>query len=820
MADSFAHPYGYFDQKTREFVITRPDTPAPWVNYITNSRYSGLISHTGGGFSFYFSPRDGRITRWRYNALPNDRPGRYIFLRDRKSGEYWSLSWQPTPAFPCELYECRHGMNYTTISLKREGILASTTYFVPSDDLEIWWVRLKEQKGKARQLDVYSFAELCLGHALTDLINQPNDKHFNDVHFLKDNELLMASKRYWVTFSSATVKQANQAWNKWAFMGSSLPVDGFDGSRDLFIGRWRSESNPIAIENGTSYNSEITAGDAVASLRSPLKLAANGAAEFCVILGVVDKTGDDPEHTREAERNAINLVEKYRDLKVVKARYKALIEARDDYLSACRIDTPDPEMNLFINFWNQYQTMTTFQFSRDASYYHGGLLFGRGFRDSCQDGLGPLIAKPQWVRERILEMAGRQFRDGSVYHCYYPITGGGERTGHSDTPLWLPLIVLAYLKETGDFDILKIKIPFDDGSDANLLDHLILALDFLKTKMNDKLLVFIGPGDWNDTLDYCGRGGKGVSAMNTFIYAYILREMAELLSRLGHPKAAGYHTLYQDIRKSANEHLWDGEWYIRAINDPGDLIGSNSSPEGKIFLNAQNWAVISGVAQGERAEMAMASAAKYCGTPKGPKILHPAYTRVNQNIGLATRCVPGKKENGAVFNHAASWAYLAELVLKHADQAYTYYRQTLPFNTAIDIDRYEVEPYVYAEYVTSPDHPSFGQASHSWLTGSSVWMFRNTIDYLLGVRPTYDGLLIDPCIPSHWKKYRVCRRFRGTMYEITFENPAGASHGVKAITLDGKKIKGNILPPQTDRRTHKVKVLLGKSEAGVNLGGK
>ena len=810
MADAFAHPYGFFDQKAREFVITKPETPAPWVNYITNSRYSGIISHTAGGFSFYLSPRDGRITRWRYNGLPNDRPGRYIFLRDRNTGKYWSLSWQPTPAFPYKLYECRHGMNYTRIALEREGILSTATYFVPSDDVEIWLVRLKEEKGKTRQLDVYSFVELCLGHALTDLINQPNDKHFNDVHFLKDEEVLMATKRYWVTYNSATVKQANQAWNQWAFMGSSLPVEGFDGSKDLFIGRWRSESNPIAIETGASFNSEITAGDAAASLRCPLTLPAKGIVEFCFMLGVVDKTGDDPEQTREAEKKASLIVRKYRDMKVVKAQFKALIETRDDYLSACRIETPDKEMNLFINFWNQYQTKTTFQFSRDASYYHGGLLFGRGFRDSCQDCLGPLLTKPQWVRERILEMAGRQFQDGSVYHCYYPTTGGGERTGHSDTPLWLPLIVVEYLKETGDFDILKERVAFDDGANAALLDHLILAVDFLNTRLNDKFLVYIGPGDWNDTLDYCGRGGKGVSAMNTFIYAFILRGMEELLKRLGHPKTAEYRKLCHDIKASANRHLWDGEWYIRAINDAGDLIGSNSSPEGKIFLNAQNWAVISGVAEGERAEKAMASAAKHCGTPKGPKILHPAYTRVNRNIGLATRCVPGKKENGAVFNHAASWAYLAELVLKHADQAYMYYRQTLPFNTVINIDRYEVEPYIYAEYVTSPDHPTFGQASHSWLTGSSGWMFRNTIDYLLGVRPTYDGLIIDPCIPASWKKYKVFRRFRGAMYEISIENPGGAAYGVKSITLDGTRVKGNVLPPQTDGKTHQVRVVLGK----------
>jgi len=801
--------YGFFDIKNKEFVITRPDTPSPWVNYLTNGQYHGLISNAGGGFSFYLSPRDSRITRWRYNSMPMDRPGRYIYLRDKASGKYWSLTWQPTPHARYKKYECRHGMNYTKISTEACGVQSEATFFIGEDNLEIWLVRLKNKKNAPVSLDVYSYAEMCLGHALVDLINQPNDKHFNDVHFVRDAQFLISSKRYWVTYSSATVAQANKAWNKWVFMASTLPVAGFDGAKDVFIGPWRSEENPVAIEQGVSFNTEITAGDAINSLRCPIELPAKGELEFCFMLGIVDKTGDDMEHTRQAESAASALVKKYRNLNQVKSQFQTLLDRRDDYLSAFQAQTPDPELNLFINMWNQYQTKTTFQFSRDASYHHGGLLFGRGYRDSCQDTLGVLFTKPQWGRERIIEMSARQFKDGSVYHCYYPLAGGGERTGHSDTPLWLPMIVVAYLKETADFAILDESVKFDDGGAASILDHIIAAVEYLKTKLNDKNLVYIGPGDWNDTLDYCGRAGKGISEMNTCIYAYILREMSDLLRRIGRAeKADEYENLYNVIKKSINENLWDGEWYIRAINDLGDPIGSKDSPEGKIFLNAQSWAVISGVAEGERAQSAMASAGRLCKTPKGPKILHPAYTQVNGNIGLATRCVPGKKENGAVFNHPVSWAYLAELLLKHADTAFQYYKQALPINPVVDIDRYEMEPYVYSEYVTSPDHPTFGQASHAWLTGSSVWMLRNTMDYLLGIRPTYDGLVIDPCIPAQWKSYHVARRFRGCIYDIEIENPGGVSCGVKSITLDGRPLAGNIIPPQTDGKKHKVKVIL------------
>ena len=804
-----SNKYGYFDRQAREFVITRPDTPLPWVNYITNGKYSGIVSHTGGGYSFFISPRDCRISRWRYNSLPQDRPGRYLYLRDRQTGAFWSPTWQPTPSVPLTSFQCRHGMNYTAITTLAYGIEARITYFVTRENMEVWRVRIRETEGRSRSLDVYSFVELALGHALVDLINQPNDKHFNEVRYLGDSQILMATKRYWVTFNSATVKQANQSWRHWAFMASTLPVAGFDGSRDRFIGPWRSEENPIAVEQGVSFNTEITAGDAIASLRSSLEIPAHGEKEFCIFMGVVPREGEGKAFDEKAGTAAAEIVERFRIPGRIGEEFRKLVSMRDDYLSSLQIDVPDPEMNLFINFWNQYQTKTTYQFSRDASYHPGGLLFGRGYRDSCQDALGPLFAKPGWVKERIGEMAGKQFQDGSVYHCYYPLTGGGERTGHSDTPLWLPMIVIAYLKETGDFSILEEIIPFVDGGEASLLEHIERAAGFIKSKTNEQNLVYIGPGDWNDTLDYCGREGKGISSLNSFIYAFVLREMAGLHRILESDRAVEYQNLYDAVKASCNQHLWDGKWYIRAINDLGEKIGSLSSEEGKIFINAQSWAVISGVAEGERAARCMDSALEMCSTPKGLKILHPPYTRVDPHIGLATRCVPGKKENGAVFNHAFSWAILALLILKRAEKAHTLYHQALPIHPSVDIDRYEVEPYVYSEYVTSPDHPSFGQASHSWLTGSSVWMLRNTTDYLLGIRPEYNGLLMDPCIPSDWKEFSVTRRYRGDLYNITFRNPGGGNGRVISVILDGDALEGNLIPPCGDGKPHEVIVILG-----------
>lgn len=787
--------YGHFSEDGKEFVITRPDTPAPWVNYISNGRYTGLVTNAGGGYSYFIDPRDSRITRWRYNCLPWDRPGRYVYVREQ-DGDYWSLSWQPTPKEP-DFYECRHGMGYTTIKTEHRKLQSEITYFVPlDDDLEIWLVSISNETYEERRLSIFPYVELCLGHALIDLINQPNDQHFNIVTFDHEDQTLYATKNYWVTKRGVSVEQPNQGWDKYVFFKTSLPVTGWDGSKDAFIGRWRSESNPEGVETGKLSNTDITAGDACAALHSDITLGPGAKIEFVVLLGV---TG-----VENYKKKAQEIIANYIEPAAARCELDRVREWWDEYLSPVKVETPDSEMNLMLNVWGKRQSWVTFNMNRNAGYYHGGLLFGVGIRDQSQDLMGPILSQPDVVAERIAEVISHQFQDGSTLHNYFKLTGQGEKTGHSDTPLWLPFAVTTYLKETGDFGFLDRVVEFQDGGEpASVLDHIIRAVDYTLSTLTPNHLPKFGPGDWNDTLDYVGRKGIGESVWVAEFQCFILKEVVELLEAL---KGAGcrvsgagsltphYLEEYAKIAQALNERCWDGEWYIRGTRDDGGVIGSSKNEEGRIFLNAQSWAVISGIAPPDRANQCMESAYRMLGTPRGPKMLHPAYTKVDPGIGLATRCVPGKKENGAIFNHPASWGILAECMLGNGDRAYEWYRKCLPMVQSADPDIYKMEPYVYSEYVTSPDHPTFGQASHSWLTGSGVWMTRDGIDWILGVRPTYDGLLIDPCIPSAWDGYKITRRFRGATYEIEVQNPHHVRHGVASIEIDGQMNKGNVLP--------------------------
>jgi len=804
--------YGYFTEDGREFVITRPDTPAPWVNYISNGRYTGLVSNTGGGFSYWMDPRDSRITRFRYNCLPWDRPGRYVYLKD-DSDAYWSLSWQPTSHYP-DAYECRVGMGYQTINQLYRGVRSSVTYFVPMhDDLEIWLVRLKSEDYEPKSLQVVDYVELCLGHALVDLINQPNDQHFNRVHFDREDNAIYATKNYWVTYRGATVKQPNQAWDRYVVFTTDLPVESHDCAKDAFIGKWRSEENPVGVESGALSGTDITAGDACAALQSRVLIEPGEEIAFVVLTGCVEA-----DNYRD---QASRLIERYRSVSAAELALDDVKTYWDNYLSSVQVETPDREMNLMLNVWGKRQSWVTFNANRNAGYYHGGLLYGVGVRDQCQDMMGPILSEPDTVARRLEEVISHQLRDGSTLHNYFKLTGQGEKTGHSDTPLWLPLAVMNYLKETGDFEFLMRVIPFHDGDEADILDHVIRAVDYCLSQLTENHLPKFGPGDWNDTLDYVGRQGIGESVWVAHFLCFILKETAELLDYVCagvHCPSAGYlkdtarryRSEYDLVALAVNERCWDGEWYVRGTRDDGGVIGSSANAEGRIFMNAQSWAVISGVARGERAGLAMASADRLLITSRGPKILSPSYTQLDEGIGLATRCVPGKKENGAIFNHVAAWAILANALLGEGDRAYSYYRKTLPMvQSEPDPDLYKMEPYVYSEYVTSDDHPTFGQASHSWLTGSGVWMFRDGLDYILGVRPTYDGLMIDPSIPAAWDGFQVTRRFRGAVYSIEVRNPDHVQHGVKRLIVDGAEIAGNLITQASEGKRVEVLCVMG-----------
>jgi cellobiose phosphorylase len=797
--------YGYFTDDHREFVITDPRTPRPWFNYMWNEHYGGLISHTGGGFSFLDCPRDNRITRMRYNCLPWDRPGRYVMVKDTATGKFWSLSWAPTIDLKYDKYECRHGQGYTTITTEINGIRGEITYFVPTDvNAEIWSVRLTDLTGQKRSLQVYSFTELMMGNALNDIINQPNDKHFTDITFNKDHETLVATRRYWVLNKKVSVVQPNIDWKYKLYFTHTIPVTGFDGSLDKFIGRWRSEANPVAIETGTMGNTEITAGDPIAALQSAVELAPNASADFAAILAIVPKSEERPFEFlqwNELKKTA-----------TISAKLQSVKRHWDSYLGHVKVETPDEKMNAMMNVWNQYQAAVTFDMARNSGYYHGGLLFGTGIRDQFQDILGMVIAQPQRVRARLLNALRFQFKNGSTLHNFFKMTDSGEKTNHSDTPLWIPFGLVEYLNETADFSILDEVVTYYDEGSGTVYEHLVKALDFAISATTERGLPKIMNGDWNDTLDHIGPLGKGETVWGGFFLGYMLKKTYELLDhRKDTETRKRWETFYVKLEKVLNEVCWDGEWYLRAFRDNGESVGSKKYKQGKIFINAQTWSVISGLAPKERADMALASTKKYLGTPYGIQIVWPSYTEVEDTIGLISRCVPGKKENGAVFNHASSWFILASIINGDAESAFDIYTKMLPLNSSENIDRYETEPYVFAEYLTSPDHETENQASHSWLTGTAVWMYRIALDYILGFRTSLNGITIAPNIPARWKSFKAERTFRGKRFLLTVSNPDGANSSIRSMKVNGTEVAGNFIDiSSVTGATVTVEVILGK----------
>ena len=793
--------FGRFSDDGREFVITDVRTPSPWINYLENGRYFATISGNGGGISYDRSPLHGRITRYRINDVPHDRPGKYIYVKDRDTGEVWSLTWQPVGREPAAAYRVAHGFGYTRAEAEVEGIASSVVFFVPADDdREIWKAVLTNRSGRARRLAVVGYVELALGHALVDLINQCDDQHFNRAHFEKGLDALFATKTYWVTETRGTQHQENKEWDRWAYFTVNRPVAAYETVRERFIGPFRSESNPIALERGLG-SEDMDCGNAVAALEVDLEIAPGESADVIFSLGVIAKP--------EFERTKAAVVGKYRDAASVDAALDRVREAWDRFFSHTRAATPDAEADVFLNFWTPYQAKVAFDVGRVASFYYWGIGRGFGYRDTAQDTIAIAIADAARARARVGLLARQMRRDGKVYHHFYG-DGQGEFTEHCDDPLWFILAATEYLKETGDFGLLDAAEPFLDGGEGTVLDHLMAVAGFAGANLGPHGLPRFGRGDWNDTLDYIGGKDGGESVWGAMFYVAMLDRLIELLDFV---KAGGRGEAARELRGrlagAIEAHAWDGDWYIRAFGEAGRKIGSKANAAGRIFINTQSWAVIAGLPDRARLVRAMDSLAERLDTPYGPKICAPAFREIDPAIGLITRCVPGKKENGAVFCHPAAWAIQAECLLGRGERAYAYFKKLLPGR--IDQATFSAEPYVYSQYITSDEHPAAGKASHSWQTGTAAWMYRVAYDHILGVRPSYAGLVIDPVVPRSWTRFRVERVFRGARYIVEVENPDGVERGVRSIEVDGERVDGPIAPRPAGP-VRRVSVRMGREE--------
>ncbi len=778
--------YGHFSKDGKEYEITRQNTPSPWINYLYNGRYFSSISNNGGGMSYYKSPLHGRITRYRINEVPHDRPGKYIYIKDNETGEVWSLTWQPVGKH-LECYKVFHGFGYTRAESLINGIEASTLFFVPQeDDQEIWKTVLTNQSDQKRNLSVYGYVELALGHALVDLINQCDDQHFNRAHFEKDLNALFSTKTYWVTQTKGTQQQENKAWDQYTFFTVNRPVASFETVRERFIGLYRNENNPESIEKPNLSNQETDFGNVVSALKVDIELQPGESADLIFSLGVIEKV--------RFEELKSQRVQKYHSVEKVEKAFADVNRSWENYFAHTSVQTPDEDVNIFMKYWIPYQAKVAFDVGRVASFYYWGIGRGFGFRDTSQDTIAVTISQPEKAKERIQLLARQMRKDGKVYHHFHG-DGQGEFTYHCDDPLWFLLAVTEYLKETGDFALLEDHQPFIDHEAGSILSHMFSVVNYAKNNLGKHGLPIFGRGDWNDTLDYIGGEEGGESVWGAMFYVAMINRLIELLEHLEKPDdevIAVRDRLVENIEK----YCWDGEWYIRAFGEKDRKVGSRENKYGKIFLNTQIWPVIAQLPNKEHLITAMNSVKNYLDSPEGPKKCTPAWREIDPNIGLVTRCVWGKKENGAVFCHPTTWVIQAETMLGRANQAFDYFKKMLP--NRIDSDIFVAEPYVYSQYITSNEHSQPGRASHSWQTGTAAWMYRVGYDYLLGIRPTYNGLLMDPSTPNTWKEFTVERIYRGTRYKIRVTNPEGVEKGVRSITVNGKPIEGTTLPISTE----------------------
>jgi cellobiose phosphorylase len=794
--------FGYFNDDRREYVITTPDTPAPWINYLGTEDFFSLISHQAGGYCFYRDARLRRLLRYRYNNVPTDLGGRYFYIHDK--GDVWSPSFMPVKA-PLDSFECRHGLGYTTIASRRGGVLAELLFFVPiGHAAEVHRVTLTNEGTSDKELILFSLLEFCLWNAYDDATNLQRNLNTGEVE-------IEAGTIYHKT-------EYRERRNHYAFYHVNAPVLGFDTDRDTFLGRYNSFAKPEACAKGRSFGSTASGGAPIASHSLLVTLRPGESKTFVFVLGYVENPedqkwqGPDVIDTRRAKAT----IEQLGTVDAVDQAMARLSNHWTELLSRYEVKSADPKLDRMVNLWNPYQCAVTFNLSRSASYFETGIGRGMGFRDSNQDLLGVVHFLPQRARQRILDLAATQFEDGSVYHQYQPLTKRGNHDiggGFNDDPLWLILGAAAYVKETGDIGILEERVPFDHDVDRSgtLFEHLTRSFDHVIERLGPHGLPLIGRADWNDCLNLncfsttpdesfqttqASTSIDGKTAESVFIagmFVAIGAEYAALAELLG--KQAEVARARESIERMTGnvlQHGFDGQWFLRAYDAHGNKVGSRENAEGRIYVEPQGFCVMAGIGVKEGVAIkALDSVKELLDTRHGVVLVHPAYTRYHVELGEISSYPPGYKENGGVFCHNNPWIMIAETMVGRGDRAFAYYKKLAP-SYLDNIELHRTEPYVYSQMVAGKASPRHGEAKNSWLTGSAAWNYVAVAHYLLGIRPEHHGLRIAPCIDTEIREFRVMRRCRGALYDIRVDNRTGGQ-SIK-LSVDGRPVEGTLVP--------------------------
>jgi cellobiose phosphorylase len=792
--------YGSFSADGKEYVITTPETPRPWTNILTNGDYGVIVSQSGSGYSWRSNAQLNRISRWEQDLI-KDEWGKYIYIRDNDSEKFWSAGWKPVCADP-DRYLCRHGIGYTAIESLTNGIEAELLMFVPNDvPLEVITLKLVNRTKKTRHLSLFSYLEWNLG-AAPDW-HREFHKCFINTHYDPALNAVVATKRLWEVPS--TDGHWNRNWEYAAFHSCSVKPSSFDADKESFMGMYGTLRAPKSVAAGALKKNSGNSLDAIASLKVNVTLKPGEEKEIVFLIGAAD-----------SQEEIAPLVKRFHSLKEVHAAFDAMKRKWDAMLGTVTVDTPDDSMNLMLNTYLKYQAIAGRLWGRTGYYQTGGAF---GFRDQLQDSQIFLPIDPSQTKKQIMLHAKHQFKDGTVYHWWHPLSESGLPTEMTDDLLWLPFVVHEYVAETDDLAVLDETASFlDDKEPRSLYEHCTRAIDKVLTRFSERGLPLIGAGDWNDGLSAVGLQWKGESIwLGQFLHR-ILHEFAFLASRYGDElTAARYRGTALTLKQAINEHGWDGDYYFGATKDSGEKLGSKSCTEGRLWLNTQTWAVIADIADTRRATHVMDVVENKLEFKNGPVLLHPAYSTPDTKIGYLSRYSPGMRENGGVYTHAATWAIMAEAKLGRADAAFRMFCELNPIVNGAKPDEYLAEPYVTPGNIDGPNSVFYGRGGWTWYTGSAAWLFKAGLEWILGVRAHHNGLVVHPCIPSAWKKYSVVREFRGITYTIHVKNPKHVSGGIAAARIDGAPTPVDrdgrlsvLLPLFPAGTAHTVEIVLGK----------